>query len=153
MPRLTQIARSTVLRMQICFAWKSIWSCSKESRTALLLSTLTWLTRGSLLPSISSRVEKIFTSSTRMDIQSVAPPRLRQIKPPWANMQISQAHTGGPVRKQDKGPCNCLLSWIIHAIQEHRGNNYPLCEEPIFVLLLYTFSFFFNAEPVKCVWP
>ena len=38
MPRLTQIARSTVLRMQICFAWKSIWSCSKESRTALLLS-------------------------------------------------------------------------------------------------------------------
>ena len=38
MPQLSQIARSTVLRMQICFAWKSIWSCSKESRTALLLS-------------------------------------------------------------------------------------------------------------------
>ena len=37
MPELTQIARSTVLRMQICFAWKSIWSCSKESRTGLLL--------------------------------------------------------------------------------------------------------------------
>lgn len=88
------------------------------------------LTRGSLLPSISSRVENIFTSSTRMDIQSVAPPCLRQLKPPWANMQISQAHTDGPVREQDKEPCNCLLSWIMHAIQRHRGNNYPLCEEP-----------------------
>lgn len=40
MPQLTRIARSTVLHMQICFAWKSIWSCSKESRTALLLSPL-----------------------------------------------------------------------------------------------------------------
>lgn len=64
---------------------------------------------------------KHFTSSTRMDIQSVAPPCLRQLKPPWANMQISQAHTGGPVRKQDKEPCNCLLSWIIRAIQDTEG--------------------------------
>lgn len=40
MLQLPQIAHSTVLRMQICFAWKSIWSCSKESRTALLLSPL-----------------------------------------------------------------------------------------------------------------
>lgn len=38
MPQLPQIARSTVLHMQIWFAWKSIWSCSKESRTVLLLS-------------------------------------------------------------------------------------------------------------------
>lgn len=44
-------------------------------------------------------------------------------------MQISQAHTGGPVHEQDKEPSNCLLSWIIHAMQGHRGNNYPLCEE------------------------
>lgn len=72
MPQLTQIARSTVLRMQIRFAWKSIWSCLKESRTALLLSPLTGSRGGSLSPSISSRVENIFTSSTRMGTRSTA---------------------------------------------------------------------------------
>lgn len=79
MPRLTRIARSTVLRMQICFAWKSIWSCLKEARTALLLSPPRRLARGSLLPSISSRVENIFTSSVRTNMRSVAPPRLQQL--------------------------------------------------------------------------
>lgn len=97
------------------------------------------LTRGSLLPSISSRVENIFTSPTRTDIQSVAPPCLRQLKPPWANMQISQAHTGGPVREQDKEPCNCLLNWIMHAIQGHRGNNYPPCDKPRPLILSFCY--------------
>lgn len=72
MPQLTQIACSAVLRMQIRFAWKSIWSCLKESRTALLLSPLTGSRGGSLSPSISSRVENIFTSSTRMATRSTA---------------------------------------------------------------------------------
>lgn len=72
MPQLSQIARSTVLRMQIRFAWKSIWSCLKESRTALLLSPLAGPGRGSLSPSSSSRVENIFTSSTRMATRSTA---------------------------------------------------------------------------------
>lgn len=72
MPQLTQIACSAVLRMQIRFAWKSIWSCLKESRTALLLSPLTGSRGGSLSPSISSRVENIFTSSARMATRSTA---------------------------------------------------------------------------------
>lgn len=75
MPQLTRIARSTVLRMQICFAWKSIWSCLKEARTALLLSPPRRLARGSLLPSISSHVENIFTSSVHTNMRSVASPR------------------------------------------------------------------------------
>lgn len=115
-----------------------------------------WLTRGSLLPSISSHVENIFTSSTRMHIQSVATLCLRQLKPPWANMQISQAHTGGPVREQDKEPCNCLLSWIIHAIQGHRGNNYPLCEEPQPLIRSFCYTvraLLWYRNSVKSVWP
>lgn len=79
MPQLTRIAHSTVLRVQICFAWKSIWSCLKEARTALLLSPPRRLARGSLLPSISSRVENIFTSSVHTNMRSVASPRLRQL--------------------------------------------------------------------------
>lgn len=66
MPTHTQIARSTVLHMQICFAWKSIWSCSKESRTALLLSPLAG-SHGAPF-AVSSRVENIFTSLTCVDI-------------------------------------------------------------------------------------
>lgn len=148
MPKLTQIARSTVLHMQICFAWKSIWSCLKESRTALLLSPLASSHRAPF--AVSSRVENIFTSSTCMDTQSVAPPCLRQLKPPWANMQISQAHT---VHEQDKEPRNCLLSRIKHAIQGHRGNNYPLCEEPAdCVLLLKTWSSSLKQKQWS-VWP
>lgn len=64
----------------------------------------------------------------RTYMQSVAAPGLRRLKAPWANMQISQARTGGPVHKQDKEPCNCLLTWIMHVIQADRRNNYPLCQ-------------------------
>lgn len=62
--RLSQIAHSTVLRMQICFAWKSIWSCSKESRTALLLSAPVPSRAPPLAVYVLSR-GKHFTSSTR----------------------------------------------------------------------------------------
>lgn len=135
MPQLTRIARSTVLRMQICFAWKSIWSCLKEARTALLLSPPRRLARGSLLPSISSRVENIFTSSVHTNMRSVASPPTAS-PAPWANMQISWARAGSAVRKRDEGPLNCLYSWIIHATHGDTGNNYPLCGEATdFVLM------------------
>lgn len=90
MPQLTQIACSTVLRMQIHFAWKSIWSCLKESRTALLLSPLTG-SRGAPSRRLSPLVWK--TSSPALHAwargprQSVAEP-----KTPWANMQIWGLH-------------------------------------------------------------
>lgn len=125
MPQLTQIACSTVLRMQIHFAWKSIWSCLKESRTALLLSPLTG-SRGAPSRRLSPLVWK--TSSPALHAwargprQSVAEP-----KTPWANMQISEACTDGPVYKQHGEPCNCVLTQSTHAIQAHGGNNQPLC--------------------------
>lgn len=75
MPRLTQIARSTVLRMQICFAWKSIWSCSKESRTALLLSPLTPARAGPPSRRLSPLAWKSFSPAPHARTQqSVAPP-------------------------------------------------------------------------------
>lgn len=98
------------------------------------------LTQSSLSPSMSSRVENIFTSSTCTDVQSAAPPRLAELKAPRANMQISQAHTGGSVCEQDKQPCDCLLGWIIQAAQGHGGNNYPLCEEPQSLVLSFCFA-------------
>lgn len=116
MPQLTQIARSTVLRMQIRFAWKSIWSCLKESRTALLLSPLTGSRGGSLLPSISSRVENIFTSSTRMGTRSTAPRCRAKHHGPICR---SEACTDGPVCKQHEEPCDCALAATTHAIQAH----------------------------------
>lgn len=125
MPQLTQIARSAVLRMQIRFAWKSIWGCLKESRTALLLSPLTDSRGGSFSPSISSRVENIFTSSARMATHLHGD--ALQSKAPWANMQISEACTDGPVCKRHEEPCNGVLTQTTHAIQAHRGNNHPLC--------------------------
>lgn len=85
----------------------------------------------SLSPSISSRVEIIFTSSTRSRArtpQSVAPPSppaLSRLKAPRANMQISQARS---VCERDEEPCNCLLGWITRAIRGHRGGNYALSE-------------------------
>lgn len=109
MPQLTQIARSTVLRMQICFAWKSIWSCSKESRTALLLSPLA-ASRGAPSCRLSPLAWKTFSPAPHAWTYSQwQPPYLRLLKPPWANMQISQAHTGGPVRKRDEERAVCSV--------------------------------------------
>ncbi|CAB1426047.1 unnamed protein product [Pleuronectes platessa] len=86
------------------------------------------ITRASLLPSISSRVENVFTSSTRTDmLQSVAPPYLRQPKPPWANMQIHTGppHTSGPCREQDKEPGKCLLGLMIFSGAETEEGGAP----------------------------
>lgn len=122
MPPLTRIARSTVLSMQICFAWKSIWSCSKESRTALLLSPLAG--SRSLLPSLSSRVEDILNQ-----LHTHAQAVLRQLPPPRGQYaDLTGAHWR-PDRERDKEPCNCLPSWITHAVEWHTGNHYPLCED------------------------
>lgn len=126
MPQLTQIACSTVLRMQIHFAWKSIWSCLKESRTALLLSPLTG-SRGAPSRRLSPLVWK--TSSPALHAwargprQSVAEP-----KTPWANMQISEACTDGPRLQAGRGALQlCVLTQSTHAIQAHGGKNPPLC--------------------------
>lgn len=124
MPQLTQIARSTVLRMQIRFAWKSIWSCLKESRTALLLSPLTGSRGGSLLPSISSRVENIFTSSTRMGTRSTATrcrakhhgPICRSQRPALTALSASSTRSPATARSLQQ-----------HMQSKHTGNNHPLC--------------------------
>lgn len=107
MPELTWIARSTVLLMQICFAWKSIWSCSKESRTGLLLSPPLAL-RASIAQSISSRVEEISPAHTRRDRQRAACTTLRRLRRPhhgrlcrshrrrcWLSLAL-RAWQGGP---------------------------------------------------------
>lgn len=128
MPQLTQIARSTVLRMQIRFAWKSIWSCLKESRTALLLSPLTG-SRGAPSRRLSPLVWK--TSSPALHAWAHGPRRsIAEPKTPWANMQISEAFTDGPVYKQNGEPCNCVLTQTTHAIRAHRGYNQPLTLHP-----------------------
>lgn len=107
---LPQIARSTVLHMQICFAWKSIWSCSKESRTVLLLS----------LPPPPCGAPAPLAWKT------FSPAPLA-----WAVSGASSPHTApsttvgpvcrfswAPVREQNKEPRNCLFTWIKHAAQE-----------------------------------
>lgn len=122
MPQLTQIACSTVLRMQIHFAWKSIWSCLKESRTALLLSPLTG-SRGAPSRRLSPLVWK--TSSPALHAwargprQSVAEP-----KTPWANMQISEACTDGPRLRAGRG----ALQLCAHSV--HTCNTSTRREEP-----------------------
>lgn len=104
MPRLTQIARSTVLHMQICFAWKSIWSCSKESRTALLLS----LPTGSRGAPSCRRSPLAWKTFHQLHTQGHAASRTtvpQTASAPRAIMQISQAAAAGSISKQDnKGP-------------------------------------------------
>lgn len=136
MPQLTRIAHSTVLRMQICFAWKSIWSCLKEARTALLLSPPRRLARGSLLPSISSRVENIFTSSVHTNMRSVASPRLRQL--PQHRGPICRSRGPELAALSASGTRGPSTVCTVGLYMQRTGtrNNYPLCGEATdFVLM------------------
>lgn len=131
MPQLTRIARSTVLRMQICFAWKSIWSCSKESRTALLLSPPRPAHAGlPLAVYLLSRGNHFHQLRThRPTVSGTALPRQAQ-STMGQYADLTGPHWRAPVCERDKEPCNCLLSRITRAIRGHGGNNYALGEEP-----------------------
>lgn len=94
MPQLPQIARSTVLHMQICFAWKSIWSCLKESRTALLLSPPT--TPPPPSPALLSRGKHFHQLHSRgQAVSGTGSPRLARTPP---------STTVGPI---------CRFSWAL----------------------------------------
>lgn len=153
MPRLSQIARSTVSRMQICFAWKSIWSCSKESRTALLLSPLTPAHAGLPLAVYLLSCGKCFHqlhthghASQRQRLTSDSlnhhGPICRSHRPTLAALSASKT----------RSPCKCLLGRIKHAILGHRGNNYPLWEEATDCPSGEGFKSF-SAEQVECEAP